>query len=174
MFVTRQNKNLQQHLTSNKVRNPNITREPIFENGAASKKCSGCHACPKIKETKSFKSFNKKRSYKIRKKLNCDSKFVIYLVQCLKCQGQYVGKSETKFKMRHSNHKQEIRKNMGGLGEHFFDSECTFENYSVTLIDGVKPGDKRGLKKREDFWMYQLRTFKANGGNGMNLKKEEI
>ena len=63
---------------------------------------------------------------------------------------------------------------MGGLGEHFFNSECTFENYSVTLIDEVKPGDKRGLKKREDFWMYQLRTFKANGGNGMNLKKEEI
>ena len=63
---------------------------------------------------------------------------------------------------------------MRELGEHFFNAGCTFEDYSVTLIDGVKPGDKKALKKREDFWMYQLRTFKANGGNGMNLKKEEI
>ena len=128
-----------------------------------------------MKETTIFRSFNTKRSYTIRKKLNCDSKFLVYLVQCLNCQGQYVGKSETSFKMRHSNHKREIKKNIGGLGEHFFNSECNFENhYSVTLIDRVKPGDKVALKKREDHWMYQLRTFKVNGGNGMNIKKEEI
>ena len=64
---------------------------------------------------------------------------------------------------------------MGGLGEHFFNSQCNFDNhYRVTLIDRVKPGDKVALKKREDYWMYQLRTFKVNGGNGMNIKKEEI
>ena len=69
---------------------------------------------------------------------------------------------QTPFKMRHSNHKREIKKNIGGLGEHFFNSECNFENhYSVTLIDRVKPGDKVALKKREDHWMYQLRTFRV-------------
>ena len=173
MFVTRQNKNLQQQLTSNKIRDPNSVREPLFEEGAGSHKCPGCHACPKIKVTKKFKSVNTKRSYNIRKNLDCNSKFVIYLVQCLNCLGQYTGKSETTFKVRHSNHKQEIKKNKGGLGEHFFNSQCNFENhYSVTLIDSVAAGDKRALKRKEDFWMYQLRTLRVNGGNGMNIRED--
>ena len=92
----------------------------------------------------------------------------------MNCLGQYVGKSETPFKVRHSNHKREIKTNIGGLGEHFHNSECKFErNYQVTLIDSVKSGDKIALKKKENYWMHQLRTFKANGGNGMNIKKEE-
>ena len=33
-------------------------------------------------------------------------------------------------------------------------------------------GDKKGLKKKEDFWINQLRTYKANGGNCMNIRKE--
>ena len=151
MFVTRQNKNLQRQLTSSKVKDPNFVREPLFEEGASSGKCTGCHACPKVKETKRFRSINTKRTYQIRKKLNCNSKFVIYLVQCLNCLGQYVGKSETPFKVRHSNHKREIKTNIGGLGEHFHNSECKFErNYQVTLIDSVKSGDKVALKKLEN------------------------
>ena len=84
--------------------------------------------------------------------------------------GQYTGKCETSFKVRHSNHKREIKTNKGGLGEHFHNSECKFDNhYSVTLIDSVKEGDKKALKRKEDWWMYQLRTLKVNGGNGMNI-----
>ena len=85
----------------------------------------------------------------------------------------YIGKSEWAFKVRHSNHKREIKNNHGGLGQHFFNSQCTFEeHYRVMLIDGVKVGDKKGLKKKEDFWINQLRTYKTNGGNCMNLRKE--
>ena len=85
----------------------------------------------------------------------------------------YVGKSEWTFKVRHSNHKREIKNNHGGLGQHFHNSQCNFEeHYRVTLIDNVKMGDKDGLKKKEDFWINQLRTYKTNGGNCMNIRKE--
>lgn len=159
-------------MTSSKVRDPNFVREPLFEEGAGCKKCEGCHTCPKIGTSKTFTSKNTKRTYKIRKNLNCNSKFVIYLVNCKNCLGQYVGKSETAFKVRHSNHKREIKTNKGGLGEHFYNSDCKFEHYTVTIIDRVKEGDKTALKKKEDFWIHQLRTLKANGGNCMNLRHD--
>ena len=42
---------------------------------------------------------------------------ILMLMQ--KMWGQYVGKGETPFKLRHSNHKQEIKKKIGGLGHHY-------------------------------------------------------
>ena len=83
------------------------------------KKCNKCHACPKIEETRTFRSTNTKKTYNIKQAVNCFSNWVIYLVTCQRCYGQYVGKSKTPFKVRHSNHKQEIRKGVGGLGHYY-------------------------------------------------------
>ena len=83
-------------------------------------KCGRCRvSCPILKEGKFFNSTNTSKRYPIRHQLNCDSSFVIYLATCKKCQGQYIGKSQTPFKKRHSNHKQEIRNKIGGLGHHY-------------------------------------------------------
>ena len=83
-------------------------------------KCNHCRvACPVIKTTKEFRSSNTGRKYPIKQDVNCDSLYVIYPPTCLRCQGQYVGKSVTPFKLRHSNHKQEIKWKKGGMGKHF-------------------------------------------------------
>ena len=80
-----------------------------------------------MKEGKLFKSTRTKKSYKIKQKLDCESDWVIYLITCKKCSGQYVGKSKTIFKLRHSNHKQEVKKETGGLGHHHADTTtCQF------------------------------------------------
>ena len=50
----------------------------------------------------------------MRQKVTCDSDWVVYLGTCKKCQGQYVGKSQTVFKKRHSNHKQEVKRKIRG------------------------------------------------------------
>ena len=67
-------------------------------------------SCPILEERKDFTSFNTGKKYKIKQKVDCDSAWVIYLCSCKKCGGQYVGKSKTPFKTRHSNHKQEVKK----------------------------------------------------------------
>ena len=72
----------------------------------------------------------------------------VYLSTCKKCGGQYVGKSKTKFKLRHSNHKQEIKNQMGGLGNHYGgNSGCGYDNFSVIIIEQVK---FKGEVKRRD------------------------
>ena len=52
---------------------------------------------PIQKETNTFQSTNTGRKYKIKERLECTSDWVIYLITCLKCRGQYIGKSKTIF-----------------------------------------------------------------------------
>jgi hypothetical protein len=98
---------------------------------------------------------------------------VIYLATCKKCKGQYVGKSQTPFKMRHSNHKQEVKKQVGGLGQHYGGTGCGYTNISIQVIDQVKEGDTRALEKQERYWQNQLRCYIQNGGNAHCRRKEK-
>ena len=49
---------------------------------------------------------------------------------------------------------------------------CSYNNFEATLIEKIKQGDDAKLAERELYWQYQLRTFKENGGNAMNLKDD--
>ena len=92
-----------------------VTKTPKYED-AGCFKCNHCRvSCPILEETKTFKSTNTGKIYKIRQHIDCDSDWLIYLSAWKKCKDQYVGKSKTSFKKRHSNHQQEIKKNVGGL-----------------------------------------------------------
>ena len=163
----RQPKNLKRIATQKTMSN-NTEPEP------GCTKCGKCRvSCPILKEGKYFESKNTGRTYPIRQKLNCDSSYVIYLGTCLKCGGQYVGKSTTPFKKRHSNHKQEIKKLYGGLGHHYGGTGCGYENLSIQIIEGVEQGDQKTLANREIFWQNQLRCYVQNGGNAHCYRKEK-
>ena len=85
-----------------------------------------------------------------------------------------VGKAETTFKKRQSNHKQEIRWKKGGLGKHFGGNRaCNYKDISFTIIEQVEIGNKALLSNREKYWQHQLRAFEDNGGNGMCIRKED-
>ena len=141
---------------------------------AGSHKCNHCRvSCPVMNETQYFSSTNTGKKYKIRQRLDCDSDWLIYLVTCKKCQGQYIGKSKTPFKIRHSNHKQEIKKDKGGLGHHYGSKgACAYSDLSVTLIEQVEHKNLEFLAEREVWWQHQLRVFVQNGGKAHCFRKE--
>ena len=151
---------------------PNKSKPKESEAGCA--KCGKCRvSCPILKEGKFFTSTNTERTYPIRQKLTCDSSYVIYLATCKKCRGQYVGKSTTIFKKRHSNHKMEVKKQIGGLGHHYGGQGCGYENISIQIIEGVEQGDQKALCDREIFWQNQLHCYVQNGGNAQCFRKEK-
>jgi hypothetical protein len=129
-----------------------------------------------MKTSKKFTSTNTGRSYHIREKADCKTRFVIYLTTCGKCSGQYVGKTKNSFAIRHSTHKQSIKKGTDGIGEHY--KECGYNQFQAQIIDKVHFADmseKRAeelLNKKEIYWQHQLRTFRENGGNAHCLRKE--
>ena len=95
--------------------------------------------------------------------MTCQSSYLVYLATCKKCKGQYVGKSQTAFKIRHSNHKQEIKHGRGGLGQHYGpNGRCNYEDISFILIEKIEEGDKKKLARRDQFWQHQLRAFNEN------------
>ena len=52
-------------------------------------KKSRCQICPRITEANTFQSFSTECTYQIRPpNLNCDSKYVVYLIPCKKCSKQ--------------------------------------------------------------------------------------
>ena len=103
-----------------------------------------------MKEGGSFKSTNTGRTYQIKERVSCLSSFVVYLATCKQCKGQYVGKSQTIFKKRHSNHKMEIKKNIGGLGHHYGNNGrgCGYQNFEVMIIEQVQEGETKRLANR--------------------------
>lgn len=146
-------------------------------NNSGSHKCCsvhprGCHSCQIINESKTFTSTNTGKTYNIQQNLNCRSSFVIYLGTCQKCKGQYVGKSKNEFRVRHSGHKQQIKKNAGGFGQHYHQyNGCGYHNLTITLIEQVEK-DNEKLHGRELFWQHRLRAFHEHGGNAHCVKNE--
>ena len=133
-----------------------------------------CHACKVLKEGVNFKSTNTKKIYKIKQKVDCQSSYIIYLGTCQKCSGQYVGKSTQPFRKRHSGHKQEIKNQIGGLGQHYGGARgCGYENLRMKIIEQVEQGNSDFLSKREIYWQNQLRCFIENGGQAQCKRKEK-
>ena len=139
--------------------------------GAGCWKCKV--ACPVLKEGNKFESTNTGKTYFIREKVGCDSDWVIYLVTCKRCRGQYIGKSQTIFKKRHSNHKQEIKRKVGGLGHHYGSGgPCDYQHFQVQIIEQVKHKNKEYLAERELHWQHQMRTYIENGGRAHCYRKD--
>ena len=83
------------------------------------------------------------------------------------------GKSKTPFKIRHSNHKREIKNKIGGLGHHYGGSGgCGYENISIIIIEEIEIKTLDFLAKRETYWQHQLRVYVENGSNGHCYRKE--
>ena len=120
---------------------------------------------------KQFSSTNTKKTYVMRHHLDCDSQFVIYLGTCQRCHGQHVGKSETPFKRRHSNHKQKIKKKIGGLGNHCGGQGCSYEYLKIQIIDKVELGNSEALAATEVYCQNQVREYMQNGGQSHGRRK---
>ena len=98
----RGHKNLKEWIASSRVRGPRSEgRVGHEEEDPGCKKCGNCgkktqgrkracgiYNCHVMEEGDSFASRVTGERYKIRNKINCESKNVIYLVECKKCGKQ--------------------------------------------------------------------------------------
>ena len=78
--------------------------------------------------------------YKIRSKLSCDSKNIIYLASCKKCRLQYIGSTTTDFRVRFRNHKSAMvtKKKTCEVAVHCHESPLHLSDFSFQCIDKVQ------------------------------------
>ena len=66
--------------------------------------------CTQVQSTNTFRSTVTQKALKVYNKLNCESKYLIYIMECVLCNKQYTSKSETTFNLRVSSHQKDLNK----------------------------------------------------------------
>ena len=86
--------------------------------------------------------------------VNCQSTFVIYIIECQICRLQYVGKRETAFNLHLSNHKNHIKWGVNSceLSEHFLHnsrSHDVSEDITIVIIEQIKRSNMTIQRKKK-------------------------
>ena len=111
MIAFKRSKNLQEIIGGYRVKQGKIFKKSLVRLNGKSMPCSSTRPslyCTQIVNTQTFMSQQTKRTHKIFNKLTCKSQYVIYLMECILCKIQYVGKSEIPFNLRLNNHRKDV------------------------------------------------------------------
>ena len=158
LVANKKNKNIKDYLVRAKLPKSESNRPKRVITGM--KKCGkSCQICPFINETKILKGNN--FDWKIGKQLTCETKNIVYLIECEKCEKRYIGESERSLKDRISEHKGYI-KNMHlkkATGAHFNEKGHGLQHMKVTIIEKVKKMGEIYRKEREKFFIQKFNTY---------------
>ena len=109
------------------------------------------------------------RSFRVRGKLTCNSKNIIYLMQCKKCHKQYIGQTRTCLRHRISQHINNKHSSNSTVDQHFCQPGHTPLIQPIEQIQ-IQPGEptsliQNKLNERESHWMNKLKTVYPQGLN---------
>ena len=104
LIAYRRPKSPRDMLVSSKLRSKTAKDKANTEHGCGPCHKPKCSCCLLIEKTTTFTGTNQAdRTFDILHTENCQSAFVIYIIECRICKVQYVGKSETAFNLRLNN-----------------------------------------------------------------------
>ena len=113
MIAFRKNTSLKQLIWTNTIRNSQkfLTRTQTTTAG----QCTLCYtsrtlSCQQVLKTTTFTSTQIRETFTIFHQVTCHSNYIIYLLECIMFKIQYVGKSETSFNIRLTNHRKDTKK----------------------------------------------------------------
>ena len=118
--------------------------------------------CTQVLNAQTFMSQKIKRMFNIFHKITCKSQYVIYLMECILCEIEYIGKNETPFNLRLNNHRNNVNNptpipacNHFKIHGHNFMKHGKFALIEqLTEISNVSKDTLRlQLKWEEDFWI---------------------
>ena len=81
---------------------------------------AGNVCCKQVKTTKTFKSQQTNKTWKIFHDTKCKTEYAIYLLECIICNLQYVCKNETSFNIRLKNYRKYVKDHKAILADKHF------------------------------------------------------
>jgi hypothetical protein len=143
-----------------------------------------CKTCQHIKITETITDPNG-NLIRLHDQLNCQSKNVIYVIECLNCNIRYVGETCQKLKDRVNQHRSDIKCKKNTVIATHFAQKCPDINFfqitpvekvprlvpeSYTFMGMMENSDTIRLYQREQAWMRRLKTLNPQGLN----RREEL
>ena len=119
-----------------------------------------------IQCTQTFRSTSTKEKFILDCTATCQTRHIIYLLECATCGLQYIGQTEEQLNKRMRNHRSDVKcKPNSSLAKHLSltDHEHNFDELKVTIIEQIP--NKESRLERESFWIRELNTFTPNGIN---------
>ena len=176
MMAYRRNRNLGDILGQKTLLNNKVVRRNSSHQAGQCRPClskNGNQCCQQILRTSQFRSQITGKRYDIFHNVNCKSKLLIYLIECVICRIQYVGKSEWPMNLRLNKHRNDVFRPDGlEVCKHFAKPGHDFNTHAkVTIIEELKDKTKpiltmrKRLEQREDAWTIKLRTLHPDGFN---------
>ena len=143
-----------------------------------------CKTCQHIRTTRTITDPNG-NLISLHDQLNCQSKNVIYVIECSNCGIRYVGETSQKLKDRVNQHRSDINCKRSKVIATHFSQNCPDRNFlKITPVEKVprlipeayspatlmEYSDEVRLYKREQAWMRRLKTLHPRGLN----QREEL
>ena len=123
--------------------------------------CGNCTLCHHSENRLSFKCFATGQLYQIRQLLTCKTSPVVYLLECMRCGQQGVGKTKQTLMARGGQHRRAV---MNGdtsqkMYQHFqMNGHCVGDMRFLAIEEVF--GDEFILAARETFWIDKLQTIR--------------
>ena len=177
MIAFKRSKNLQEIIGGHTVKQGKVFKKSLVRLNGKYMPCSSTRpslSCTQIVNTQTFMSHQTKRTFNIFYKLTCKSQQVIFLMECILCKIQYVGKSETPFNLRLNNHGKNVNnpKAISACSHFKIHGHNIMKHAKFTLIEQLteisnisKDTIRLWLKRREYFWIIKLETLAPKGLN---------
>ena len=134
-------------------------------------RCQACKVHANSPKNTIF-STTKKINIKINQKLSCDSKNIIYVITCKKCNVQYVGETSRNLRERLTDHRSNIKSyKHTAISSHFSQINHGIGDLDIVPIEKIpdNPNSLLTRKQREKFWILKLGTQHPLGLNGLPL-----
>ena len=166
MVAYKRPQSLRDILVKAKLPQPSSKRPKRNSNGM--KKCLNCNICPYVSCYSVIKSSVDNSPVNISSTVDCNTRNVIYLIDCLKCKNQYIGQTGRSFKERIREHLGYIRNNKISepTGLHFNLPGHNISMFKASIIEKCKFDSRMYRETREEWYIQKFQTkFK-----GMNRK----
>ena len=161
LVAYRRQKNIKESIVRAKVA---PTRQQRVQKGL--KKCGKCLACSYIQEGKTIKGKDYKGKsfvWKVGRQVSCESKNVVYLLECDKdnCKKQYIGITHQELRERIYQHVGYVRNKTlsRATGEHFNLAGHSMHNMKFSIIEQVKSSDPLYGREREKLMIRKFNSY---------------
>ena len=131
-----------------------------------------CKHCPRIDKSGEVTSTSMGRKYRSNVLVSCNSRNLIYMIQCQICKIQYVGQTKNKILQRINQHYSSIRNKLDTpvarhMNFHMFRGNLHVRIYILTLIHEEPDSDEASVERNkwENYWMARLYIYVPKGLN---------
>ena len=132
---------------------------------------TSCTVCPFIEDDRNqYTFYSTGQTFKIKSHITCETSNVIYMIQCTKCNLQYIGETKRRLKDRFNEHRRPIINPFcsytpTAVSRHFLTSGHAEDHLILIPLEQLHTSRDSIRKAREAFLIHRGNTLEPAGLN---------